>query len=137
MGEIQRADSRARQIAIWALVVLAIVGATVLLLIDHYREPLLAWALADSFRARAGVLVLVALASAPLPVVAVYAVRIGSRVIRENRHPPAGTRVIRDTPVVFGAAARRRGRAYQVLATILFLSFGGALWILWRLWYLM
>jgi hypothetical protein len=122
--------------AIRVLVVVAIVGGGLLFLLDHYRQSLLAWALADSFRAKASLLFLIAIGSMPLPVIAAYMWQFGGKVIRANRYPPEGITLIRDTPVIYGAIARRRGRVYQGLSVIFLFSFGCILWILWRIWHL-
>lgn len=136
MEEIQRADPGVRRMAVRFLVIAATAGGGVLFLLDHYRQPLLAWALADSFRAKAAVLFLVAIGTAPLPIAAAYLWRLGSKVVRGNRHPPESVKLIRDTPCIYGAAARRLGRFYQALGAMFLFSFGCILWILWRLWHL-
>jgi len=60
----------------------------------------------------------------------------GARVIRGNRHPPEDTRIIHDTPVVRGDAARVRRRVYQALTALLFLAAVSGFWVLWKLWIL-
>ena len=73
---------------------------------------------------------------APLLAGASWLWALGVRVIRGNRYPPEDTRVIHDTPVVRGAAARARGRVYQALAALFFLAAASGFWALWKLWIL-
>lgn len=64
---------------------------------------------------------------------AVYCWRLGARIVRSSRFPPPGMRVIRDTVVLHGQQAWRRGRALQALAVILVLTVVGFSMVLWRL----
>jgi hypothetical protein len=61
---------------------------------------------------------------------------LGVRVLRGNRHPPEGVKVIRDTPVSRGAAARLYGRLYQGLAALFVLAGLSILGLLWMVWHL-
>lgn len=51
----------------------------------------------------------------------VYAFRLGRRVLSEERFPPAGTKVVRDTRVLRGRAARILGRAQAINGALLVL----------------
>ena len=51
-----------------------------------------------------------------------YFWRLGARIVRAERFPLAGARLVRDTPVITGKAARRRGKLLQILAAVLVLS---------------
>jgi hypothetical protein len=77
---------------------------------------------------------LIVLCLLPLPIGAAWMWSFGARVVRGNRHPPEGTKLIRDTPVVRGAVARRHGRGYQALAGLFLFAFLSTLWALWQLW---
>ena len=58
----------------------------------------------------------------------------GVRVLRGNRHPPEGVKVIRDTLVSRGAAARLYGRLYQALAALLVIAGLSVLALFWMVW---
>lgn len=73
---------------------------------------------------------------APLLAGASWLWAFGARVIRGNRHPTEDTRVIHDTPVVLGTAARVRGRVYQAIAALFYLVAVSGFWVLWKLWIL-
>ncbi|MCB1632980.1 MAG: hypothetical protein KDI37_08975 [Xanthomonadales bacterium] len=45
--------------------------------------------------------------------------RTAAQVLQQDRFPPAQARMIRDTPVLRGEAARRRARLLQLIALIL------------------
>ncbi len=49
-----------------------------------------------------------------------------------GRYPPPGLRVVRDTPVVVGEAAGRRGRLLQVFAVVMGLAGLLLAFFLWR-----
>ena len=64
---------------------------------------------------------------------ALYLWRFARRVARDGRFPPHGQRVIRDTPILEGIAARRRARILRALAVLLVLSSLALLALTWRL----
>ncbi|MCI0666889.1 MAG: hypothetical protein L0Y43_02405 [Methylococcaceae bacterium] len=135
MEEIDRADPGARRTAFRFLVIATLLGAGALLAFEHYREALLAWFSADPSRARWNVIFLtLVLALSPLLIAAAWAWTFATRVVRGNRYPPEGAKLIRDTPVVRGAAARLRGRVHQALAGAFLFASLGILWILWQVW---
>lgn len=137
MEEIQRADSQARSKAIAAVTAGAILGGGGLIVLEHYWQSLVTWLVGSPSRAKLGILVgVIVLGFVPLLLAAIWAWRLGARVIREGRHPPEGFKVIRDTPVVQGAAARNRGRALQALGALFVVSGGIMLWVFTKLWYL-
>ncbi len=120
MAQIQKADPRARRRAIITLVLGALIGCGAILLFQHYAPALQDWILQD--REKAGtriayvLMLFSALSSVPLLAFAVYLWRFGSRVVGAERLPPPGCPVARDTPVLQGPSARRRGRLAQGLA---------------------
>jgi len=111
-GEIVRADAAARGVAVRIVVLAALVGAATL----HWGRP---WLVHAAERAVAEGMprsvvcrsVLVALAGLGCGTGAfgVHAFRLGRRVMREQRYPPKGLRVIRDTRVVEGRVAELVG----------------------------
>jgi hypothetical protein len=137
MAEVQHADPRARRTAIVYAAVGLVLGAAALFLFESYQQSLLSWLAATSPRTQVGVICLAFLVlCAPLFLIAAWTWRYGVLVLRANRHPPEGVRLLRDTLVVHGAAARRYGRLYQGLAVLfafaaLFMI--GVAWALWRL----
>ena len=67
---------------------------------------------------------------------AVWAWRLGARVVASGRFPPPGTRTVSKTPILTGDAARRRGRALQwlgVTVLTLLLLLAAIAWQLMRL----
>jgi hypothetical protein len=105
-------------------------------LFDSYRESLLGWVVADPSRGKITALLLIfALCFVPALAAAAWMWSFGTRVVRGDRHPPEGTKLIHDTPVVRGAAARRHGRVYQALAGLFLLASLSMLWVLWQLWW--
>jgi hypothetical protein len=114
---IQRAEPGARRRAVAVLVGLACVGALLIAAAGHYRDAVRDWILTDPQAAAGRVEMVLQLAIvltvAPLLVFGAYVWRLGSSVCREQRFPLAGQRVVRDTPIVSGAVAVRRGVRLQ------------------------
>lgn len=114
---IQRADPRARRRGI--AIVLA---ATVLTVLGFLALEAL---IARSVREEAPQMLLAALQWSSLFVLlgvagfGLYVWRLGTRIHRFERFPPPGMTVIRDTVVLQGAAARRRGRLVQAIGAVL------------------
>lgn len=137
MAEIQQADPRSRRFALMCIAVAAVLGSGALVLLESHRQSLLSWFQGSSSHAQASIIVAaLVLLLAPLFLMAAWVWNFGVRVLRGNRHPPEGVKVIRDTPVSRGAAARLYGRLYQALAALLLLaglSVLGLFWIVWRL----
>ena len=129
MSETQKADSTARRQAVLAVIFGAAVGGLLIAGFDHFREPFREWLLSDPAemprRARLAMFGSAFVVSAPLIAFAVYLWLLGARVLRAQKFPPPGARVIRDTPVIGGPAAVTRGQLIQVLA--LCLGLGAAL----------
>jgi hypothetical protein len=137
MAQIQQADPGTRRFALVLLAATAVLGAGALALLDSYRQSLLSW-----FRAIESQVQLIIIVAAllvllvPLLVMAAWVWSYGDRVLRDNRHPPEGVKVIRDTPVSHGAAARLYGRLYQGVAALFVLAALSVLWVSWMLWHL-
>jgi hypothetical protein len=62
-----------------------------------------------------------------------YCWHLGQRILRAARYPLPGMRVVRDTPVATGDAARRRGRLAQSFAAVLGVAALLLAFFLWRL----
>ncbi len=121
--EIQKADSRARRRAALVLAAGMVVGALLILGLGHYRDALQEWLVsaseprADRIKLALGVLAI--LMAVPLYGVAVYLWRVGGAVTGAQRFPPPGCAVVRDTPVLVGPGALRRGRTFRAFAVVL------------------
>lgn len=134
MTETEPADPRARRTALIVVAGGTLAGIAALTLgtsspfdvvdwVDHEpasRVPLL-------------VLGMLVLLSLPLLALAAYLWALGRRIVNTQRFPPAGMRVIRDTPVLTGDAALRRGRWLQLLAVTLGLLSLALAILLWQL----
>ncbi|MGH7388893.1 MAG: hypothetical protein ACREM3_05475 [Candidatus Rokuibacteriota bacterium] len=120
MTDVRRADHAARRRAVLLLVVAALVGALLIVAFERYRIPLRDWILAEpgasAPRVKLVFLLLAALLLAPLLAFAAYLWSLGGKVLRAREFPLPGQRVVRDTPVVTGAAALSRGRQLRMLA---------------------
>lgn len=132
--EIQRADRERRRQALTTLVVVAAVGAVGMLLLEDWLASLDALPVAE---ARAALLVAMAWTQAGagllLVGLAAWLWRFGAQVLVAGRFPPPGIRVIRDTFVLLGDAARRRGRLLQAAAVTLVLCTVALVLLAWRL----
>jgi len=134
VGEIQAADPRSRRLAVTIVGCAAAAGALLIIVAQQFRPEFEAW-LQQDLRARFR-LVIAALTIAttgPVLALAAYSWDLGRRIVRAGRFPPPALRLIRDTPVVTGEAARRRGRLIQWFAAALGLAAVFLAVFLWRL----
>src|SRR5262245_46588670 len=118
--EIQKADPGARRRALLVLACAAAIGSLLIAGFEYFKGPFQEWLTSDpaetAFRVRWAVCASTFLLVAPLVCAAVYFWRYGAKVLRAQRFPPPGVRVIRDTPVVSGTGALARGYAIQIVA---------------------
>jgi hypothetical protein len=135
--ELQKADPGARRAAAFLVAIAAVVGAGTILLTRSYFPDVGEWIAEDPAaivpRVRTVAVVLSAALAVPTLAVTVYLWLTGARIVRAEQFPPPGAAVTRDTVVLRGAAARRRGRTLQVLGGILALAAAGLVTVLWRL----
>ncbi len=112
-------------------------GLVVIPLAQSYGPALVDWITRDpehlDSRLRLGIAVLAVAFVAPLLGFAAYLWRLGDRIVRAERFPAPGQAVTRDTVVLRGIRARRRGRVMQLLAAALVLAASGVAIVLWRL----
>ena len=119
---IQRADTEARSKAI-RLAVIGIAGAALLAaLLTALEHDITAWIerhVVDLVDTPGTLTLLLGIVMLPLLAMSVYVFREGSRIVRARRFPPPGQQVIKDTPIIEGNQAVRRGRAIQLIALLM------------------
>ena len=120
MGEIQRANPAALRLKLLVLGCAAVAGVVLISLARSFRPAFTAWVEQEP-RARFRLVMEAAilLTSGPLLGLASYLWYFGRRIRRAERYPLSGFRVMRDTPVATGEAARRRGSRVQFLAVLI------------------
>ncbi len=137
MAEVQAADPRARRVALIVLAIAFVAGTLLLWALNTSQSAVASWLREDPARtvrrARWLLAGLAVVTSGPAIAAGAYLLRLGSRVIAAERFPPPGMRVVQDTTVVTGDAARSRGRLFQGLAAILLLAAAGLAFLLFRL----
>jgi len=137
MTDIRRADPAARRRAGLFIGIAIIVGALVLIALEHNRVPLREWVLAKTGKPgeRVGLIILLfaAISVTPLLAFAAYAWSLGGRILRAREFPPPGVSVIRDTRVIRGEAADSRGRRLRLLAVACGIGAVTLGFLLWRL----
>lgn len=129
-----------RRNSLLSVVIGTIVGVILLVLFQSYLDFFRAWLTEDPalLLTRAGMVfgLLAMLLIAPLLALAVWLWACSSRILREERFPPSGVRVVRDTPILQGPAARNRATLFRVFAIVLVVAASGLSWLLWRVWVL-
>ena len=68
----------------------------------------------------------------PILAVGIYLLLFGSRTVHAQRFPPPGYSVVRDTVVVEGPQALRRGRVIQLLSLFLLCAAGAFSLVMWH-----
>ena len=134
MPEIQRADVATRRLALLAAGAVAVAGwAAYFVLQDwlaglHIADPVeTRHALEDAMLWGSWA------ACIPVALLAIWMWLHGGRISRAGRYPAPGSKVIRDTPVLHGDAARLRGVGMRVLAVFLGLLSAGTMLAVYRL----
>jgi hypothetical protein len=132
--EIQRADAATRRLALLAAAAVAIAGWAAFFVLQgwlaglHIADPVeTRHALEDAMLWGSWA------ACIPVALLATWLWLHGGRIVRAERYPAPGSRVIRDTPVLHGDAARLRGTALKVLAVFLGLLSAGTMLAVYRL----
>lgn len=132
--EIQPADPSARRAALAIVGILTVLGFALLVFVIKGRPALTAWLEEDPGTRIRWVLVwLGATTVVPLLGFGAYLWLVGMRIVHAERYPLPGAKVMRDTPVLSGDAARIRGRFAQALAVLLGVAAALLASSLWRL----
>lgn len=137
MVEIQRADPITRRRAVSLVVLGVLIGATIVFAFERYR-PVIERCLRsdpDQLTQRLATVTTLSVLVTAVPLFA-FAVHLwirGKRVRRDQRFPLQSERLVRDTPVIRGKAAARRGVVLQCLAIALAVLATGLAVVLWRL----
>jgi hypothetical protein len=118
--KFQKADSASRRKAMSIVIAAALIGSLIIFFFEKHSDSLLNWFFSDTSQLVPRLKLLftiVAIFGALLLIgFAVYLWSLGDRVIGTCRFPLEGQKVVRDTPILEGRAAKARGRAYKVLA---------------------
>jgi hypothetical protein len=126
--EIVKADPRLKRLSLIGVVAGVLAGAGLIWAFGAWmaRVQALARVSPDQARQQLGSALawLSLLMGAGLAAFGLYLTRLAVRTLRAGRYPLPGMRVIRDTPVVTGAQARRRARFGLALAALLVLLGG-------------
>jgi hypothetical protein len=113
------------------------VGLGLIYLVDTYRPLLEDWIAGNSEGAAARIklaFAVVAFAIAgPLLGFSAYLWRFGRQVVEAARFPPPNFTVVRDTTILSGEVARRRGRRFQLGAGLLAAIAIGITVLIWRI----
>jgi hypothetical protein len=139
MSDPQAADAVARRRALLIVVIVALTGGLAIWSFAALRPAIEEWVASGGDvgvrvrRFRIVLLGLWAFVSLPLVAFAVYFWRLGRRILLTGRFPPPGMSVVRDTPILTGAASRRGGRALQFVGLALAAAAIGFGVVLWRL----
>jgi hypothetical protein len=119
---IQAADPGARKRAIWLITAIIAAGLIAFLAHSMFEQPFNDWArnvVLDLIRKPGLLYLALFLTMLPLLAVCVYLFFQGSRIVKAQRMPYPGQKVIKDTPVITGQQAKQRGRAVQMIAVFM------------------
>lgn len=134
MTDIHEADPIARRRGLWIIAGGAVTGAVLLTVAGELRPEFAAWVTQDvSTRLRIVSAVVTLMIVGPVLGLAAYYWHLGRRTVGAARYPPPGLRVVRDTPIVTGETAHRRGRVMQALAAMLAGASLLVAFLVWRL----
>ncbi len=133
--EIQRADPQRRRQALAVVLLTLAFGALALWALQRWFREVRSLYGSDAQSLKEQLAFVLSASSAALVVlvllVGMWLWRIGNHVRGAGRFPPPGARLVRDSVVLHGAAAARRGRLLHVLAAALLicaLGLGAATW---------
>ena len=137
MSEIRRADPALRRQVLLGLLLALLVGAGLIAGFERHRIPIHDWLLSELAAPAQGVpvafVLLVVILVTPLLALAGGLWALGRRIMRAREFPPPGMRVVRDTPVITGAAAATRGWILKAFALFFAIASLVSGFLLWRL----
>jgi hypothetical protein len=134
MPEIQPADPATRRRALIAAGVIAVLGWVAFFALQDWLAGLRDSDPTATRQALEDALVWGSWAAClPVALLAAWFWLLGGRIARAGRYPPPDSKVIRDTAVLHGSAARARATALRVLAALLGLLCTGTLIAVYRL----
>ena len=117
---VQPADPARRRIAIVAILLINTAGAVLIWLVTRQIDRLID--LTGMEHAALIICVAMILVSLGILPTALYLFTVGRRIRHAERFPPPGMAVIRNTPIITGPPARRRGLILMVLAVVLIIA---------------
>ncbi len=124
--EVQPADPAARRLALIIVLVIGALGLVPLIWVQNTLDTISELRHTDPMAATRMMLATSRLLGAATAVLcfamAIWLGWLALRINRAERFPLPNARVVRDTPVLTGAAARRQARIALVLATALLVS---------------
>jgi hypothetical protein len=133
MADTRRANPTARAAAVRIVLAIGLCGGAAIWLLQSHREAVQCWFERTLDATPNAAVVLAIAAAAPVFGLAIYFFVVGSNVARERHYPPRGHRLIRDTRVLEGRPAVRRGRALQGLAASLLAVAFALSYLAWQL----
>lgn len=120
--EIQPADPAARSQALWLILAVTIVLGALVLAVQFKEQQINQWLIArfDKLVGQPEILFLIAfVVMLPLVGVAVHVYRLADQIVKSERIPPPGKKVIKDTPIITGKKAVRQGRGLKFTAVLM------------------
>ncbi len=121
MGQFQPADPGIRRKALWEIGGAMLLGFCAILASEYFQVDVQSWLERNiNYLAQHPVVVFLVVLTLVSPLVAagLYLLLLGKRVVQAQRFPPPGYAVVRDTPVLQGTPAIRRGRMVQVASLL-------------------
>lgn len=120
--EIQKADPQAKRNALILMGAAVLLATFVSFLLKRVHEPLLEWIFADELALKDRLNIVLSglfLFFLPLVFCGIYVMKQAGRIIRAARYPAPGMKTIRDSVVLTGEEALRKGKLMQFLALVM------------------
>ncbi len=134
LPEIQLADVATRRRALLAAAAVAVAGWAALFVLQDWLAGLHSTDPVETRHALEDAMLWGSWAACiPVALFAVWMWLHGGRIIRAGRYPAPGSKVIRDTWVLHGSAARLRGTVLRLFAVLLGLLSAGTMFAVYRL----
>lgn len=127
MDEIQPADRSATGKVKWVFGIAALAGICAILVFESFQGDFVFWLEQNiDYLVQNTIVVFLVAVVFVSPVIAagIYLFLLGRRIVQTKRFPPPDYVVYRDTRVLKGSLAIRRGRIVQLLSLLLLLAAG-------------